>query len=158
MLFWFLATAVAAVWFVFRDDRFDYRLLLVGAILPDVIDIPMGQARWAHSLTCAVVLLVVVMLTTGRRPIRRLFLGLPIGVLLHLVFDGAFSMTKVFWWPFSGSWGDSQVPSLARGWWDVAFEVAGLALGVWLWRQFRLSDPSARQRFRETGQLHARSD
>jgi len=31
---WFAVTAVAAVWFVFRDPRFDYRLLIVGAVVP----------------------------------------------------------------------------------------------------------------------------
>ena len=36
MLLWFLGTAVLTVWFVFRDPAFDYRLLLVGAVLPDL--------------------------------------------------------------------------------------------------------------------------
>ena len=31
-------TVVAAVWFVFRDPAFDYRLLLVGSVLPAVVD------------------------------------------------------------------------------------------------------------------------
>lgn len=155
MLLWFLGTAIAAVWFVFRDDRFDYRLLLVGVLLPDIIDLPFGQARWAHSLTVAVGLLVVVMLTTGRRPIRRLLLGLPIGMMLHLVFDGAFSSNKVFWWPFSGSWGDTDVPTVSRGWFNVVLEVLGAALLVWAWRQFNLRDPEARRRLWRTGQLHS---
>ena len=106
MFLWFIGTAVVSVWYVFRDPRFDYRLLAVGSILPDVIDLPGGHARWAHSLTVSVGTLVVVMLVTaGRKPIRRLLLALPIGMLMHLVWDGAFASTKVFWWPFTGSWG-----------------------------------------------------
>lgn len=154
MLLWFLGAAVATVWFVFRDERFDYRLLLVGVLLPDLIDLPFGQARWAHSLTVAVGLLVVVMLTAGRRPIRRLLLGLPIGMMLHLVFDGAFSMNKVFWWPFSGSWGNEDVPVVSRGWLNLILEVIGAALLVWIWKRFGLSDPAARRRFVRSGQLH----
>jgi hypothetical protein len=51
-------------------------LLAVGALLPDIIDLPGGQARWAHSLTVSVGLLVAVMLVTaGRKPIRRLLAG-----------------------------------------------------------------------------------
>ncbi|NMD26046.1 MAG: hypothetical protein GYA65_17875, partial [Actinobacteria bacterium] len=51
MFLWFLGTALVSVYFVFTDPRFDYRLLLVGSLVPDLIDVPFGQARWAHSLT-----------------------------------------------------------------------------------------------------------
>jgi hypothetical protein len=145
MFLWFIGTAVISVWYVFRDPRFDYRLLAVGAILPDVIDLPARQARWAHSLTVAVAGLVAVMLvTSGRRAIRRLLLALPIGMLLHLVWDGAFASTHVFWWPFAGSWGNVRVPSLQRGWFDAALEVVGALLLAWIWRRCELSDPARR--------------
>ena len=145
MFLWFIGTAVVTVWSVFRDTRFDYRLLAVGALLPDIIDLPGGQARWAHSLTVSVGLLVAVMLVTaGRKPIRRLLLALPIGMLLHLVFDGAFSATEVFWWPFTGGWGDVQVFSLQRGWWNIVLEVLGAVALWWIWRRCDLSDPERR--------------
>ncbi len=154
MLLWFLGTAILTVHFVFTDPRFDYRLLLIGSILPDVIDVPFGQARWAHSLTVAVGALALVMLATaGRKPIRRLLLGLPIGLLLHLAWDGAFAATKVFWWPFSGSWGDNQVPSLERGWLNVLMEAAGAGMLVWAWRTFDLADAARRRQFRSYGTL-----
>ena len=154
MLLWFLGTAIVSVWYVFSDPFFDYRLLLVGALLPDLIDVPFGQARFAHSLTVAVGVLTAVMLVTaGRKPVRRLLLGLPIGMLLHLVWDGAFASTKVFWWPFSGDWGDVRVPSLDRPVLDVVLEVAGAAILVWVWRRFGLADPQRRQRFWREGVL-----
>lgn len=155
MLLWFLGTALVSVWYVFTDPRFDYRLLLVGAIVPDVIDIPFGRSAWPHSLTVAVGALAVVMLVTaGRKPVRRLLLGLPIGMLLHLVWDGAFASTRVFWWPFSGSWGQTPVPSIDRSWvLAVAMEVAGAAMLAWAWRRFGLSERSARQRFVRSGLL-----
>ena len=155
MLLWFLGTALVSVWYVFTDPRFDYRLLLFGALFPDIVDVPFGNARWAHSLTVAVGALVLVMLVTaGRKPVRRLLLGLPIGMLLHLVFDGAFASTKVFWWPFSGSWGAVRVPSLERAWWlDLAMELAGAGLLRWSWQRFGLGDPERRRRFLRHGTL-----
>ena len=146
MFLWFIGTSVVTVWYVFRDPRFDYRLLAVGALVPDIIDLPNGHARWAHSLTVSVGALVLVMLVTaGRKPIRRLLLALPIGMLLHLVWDGAFSSTKVFWWPFTGSWGSVRVPTLQRGWSNIAFEIAGAALLAWMWRRCELSDAQRRR-------------
>ena len=65
------------------------------------------------------------LITAGRKPIRRLLLALPIGMLLHLVWDGVFATTRVLWWPFGGSWGNVRVPSLQRGWWNVGFEIVG---------------------------------
>ena len=154
MFLWFIGTAVVSVWYVFRDPRFDYRLLAVGAVLPDVIDLPGGHARWAHSLTVAVGVLVAVMLVTvGRKPIRRLMLALPIGMLMHLVWDGAFASTSVFWWPFTGSWGKVRVPSLQRGWLNAAFEAAGVLLLAWMWRRCELADPQRRNALIQHGLL-----
>jgi hypothetical protein len=155
MLLWFLGTAILSVWYVFTDPRFDYRLLVVGAVLPDIIDIPAGQARWAHSLTVSVATLAAVMvITAGRKPIRRLLLGLPIGMMLHLVFDGAWASTKVFWWPFIGSWGNVDVPSIQRGWWNVPLELAGAAMLWWVWKTFELADPDRRRNLLHAGVLH----
>jgi hypothetical protein len=145
MFLWFIGTAVVSVWYVFRDPRFDYRLLAVGALLPDLVDLPDGHARWAHSLTVAVGVLIAVMLSTvGRKPLRRLLLALPIGMLMHLVWDGAFASTSVFWWPFTGSWGNVRVPSLQRGWLNAAFEAAGALLLARMWRRCELSDQQRR--------------
>jgi hypothetical protein len=155
MVLWFLGTALLSVWWVFRDPRFDYRLLLVGALVPDIIDIASGRAQWAHSLLVAVAVLAVVMATTGRRPVRRLVLGLPIGMLLHLVFDGAFANSTVFWWPFLGDFEDNRLPSLSRGLWNVPLEVAGAIMLVWVWRRFGFTDPVRRRQFLADGTIEA---
>jgi hypothetical protein len=159
MFFWFIGTAVLAVWYVFRDGAFDYRLLLVGAVLADVVDGALGGARVLHSVTASVVLLAMVMMSTSRRkPLRRLLLPLPIGTFLHLVFDGAWSNSVVFWWPFLGSsFEDAPLPTVARGWWSVALEVIGIGVVVWIWRSCQLGTRAARQRFLHTGVLQWRT-
>ena len=155
MFFWFLGTAVVTVWFVFRDPAFDYRLLLVGAVLPALVDAAFGGARVLHSVTFCVVLLAVLMLATpGRKPIRKMLLGLPIGLLLHLVFTGAWTNATVFWWPFFGwSFDDAPHPIAARGWWNVPLEAIGLGLCWWVVDRAQLRDPERRAWFRRTGQL-----
>lgn len=158
MLFWFIGTAVLTVWYVFRDPRFDYRLLVVGAVLPELDGVTGGM--WVmHTLVFSVGLLAMVMLaTSGRKPIRRLLLGLPIGTLLHLVFDGAWATTDVFWWPFVGTdLGGFDLPSVQRGPLNILFELAGIALVVWIWKRSDLSDPDRRRQFRATGQLFGAS-
>jgi hypothetical protein len=151
---WFVGTAIVTVWFVFRDPRFDYRLLIVGSVLPPLVDVWFGGARVLHSLAFSVVLLVVIMLaTTGRRSLRRTLLGLPLGTLLHLVYTGAWADTAVFWWPFSGGFDDAPLLIAERGWWNLLLEVVGAALLVWVYRSARLDDAENRRRFLSTGQL-----
>ena len=96
---------------------------------------------------------LVMIITAGRRPIRRRLLSVPIGVLLHLVFDGAFSSTDVFWWPFMGGFGDADLPVVQRGWWNLALEAAGVAMIVWAWSFFGLADAARRRRFITDGTL-----
>jgi hypothetical protein len=120
VFFWFIGTAVISVGLVFRDPRFDYRLLIVGSVLP-VGEGVFGGARVLHGLVFSVLLLAVIVLaTSGRKPIRKVLLGLPIGMILHLVFDGAWNDTEVFWWPFFGwSFDDAPLPVVDRGAWSL---------------------------------------
>ena len=155
MILWFVGTGVLAMWNVFHDPRFDNRLLIAGLLLPDVVDAVWGGARGLHSITGSVVILVLMMLATyGRRPIRRRLLAIPIGTFLHLVFDGAFNDTKVFWWPFTGvSFADTRLPVVERGVVNVVLEVIGLALCAYAWRIFGLGDPERRRAFVTSGSL-----
>lgn len=155
MFFWFIGTAVLAVWFVFHDARFDNRFLIVGALVPDVIDALWGGARGLHSLIGSVAVLVVVMLATiGRRVVRRRLLAVPIGLFLHLVFDGAFANTGVFWWPFTGlSFDSARLPVAERGLLNIVLEVIGVGLCVHAWRIFGLGRPDRRRDFVRNGTL-----
>ena len=154
MFLWFIATAILTVWFVFRDPGFDYRLLIVGSVLP-LADGVTGGAAVLHTLAFSLVLLgAVVLVTVGRRPARKLLLGLPIGTLLHLVFDGAWADSDLFWWPLGG-WGfdDAVLPEVGRSWWSVALDLVGAAILAWVWRASALSDRAARHRFWRDGRL-----
>lgn len=134
MLLWFAGMSVAIVWYVFRDPAFDYRLVVVGALAPDAVDALAGGARLLHTLAFSVALLVVVMVATrGRRAARRRLLALPIGTFLHLVLDGMWAETQVFWWPFpGGSFDDAALSSLERPvLLVVAMEVAGAVALLW---------------------------
>lgn len=155
MFFWFLGTAALSVWFIFRDDKFDYRVLALGALLPDVVDGVTGGAWIMHSVVTSVALLGVVMAVFRRGTVRRRrWLALPIGTFFHLVFDGAFNNTTVFWWPFAGfSFNNSNIASFDRLGLDIVLEIAGIAMLVWMWRTNNLSEPEPRQRFVRTGQL-----
>lgn len=154
MFAWFVGTALLAVWYVFRDPAFDYRLLVVGSVLPE-LDGLAGGARVMHSVVFSVVLLFGVMAVTNRSTARRrLLLGLPIGTFLHLVFDGAWANTTVFWWPFGGrSFDNAALPSVARGWWSVVLEAIGVVMVVAVWRRAGLRDPAPRRHALRTGQL-----
>lgn len=155
MILWFVGTAVAAVWFVFHDPRFDYRLLILGALAPDVIDGPIGGARVLHSVVGSVAVLVLVMFATvGRRPLRRRLLAIPIGTFLHLVFDAAFANTRVFWWPFGGAgFRDAPLPSWDRGVVNIPLELVGLVLCGWAIRRFGLRDRDRLRTFWKKGTL-----
>lgn len=122
MFFWFIATAVFTVFFVFRSPAFDYRPLMVGSL------IPLASVRVLHSVVFSVAFLAVVMAATvGHRIVRRRLLGLPVGTMLHLVFTGAWTNDEAFWWPLFGwSIDDATHPVAARGWWNIPLELVGL--------------------------------
>jgi len=155
VVLWFAGTAFLAVWLIFRDPAFDYRLVIVGALLPDVVDAAFGGAALLHSVVGSIVLLVVVMVVTiGRRSLRRHLIALPIGTFLHLVFDGAFTTSQAFWWPLAGgSLAEHPLPVTGRGWWNLLLEAIGLVILVWAWRRFGLADARRRRRFLREGRL-----
>jgi len=156
VLLWFVGMSFLAVWLVFRDPSLDVRLVAAGALLPDVVDLPLFLgAGVAHSVVCSAALLGgVVLATRGQRLRRRSWVALPIGTFLHLVLDGVWTARQVFWWPASGwGFGNAGLPSIERGLAVVPLELAGLAVLVWAWRRFRLDEPERRRLLLRTGRL-----
>jgi hypothetical protein len=131
MLFWFIGTSVASVWSVFRDPKFAYRWVIVGALIPIF-----------SVVTVVGVLTAVMLLTIGKnatkKAARKNFLALTIGLFMHLVFDGAFLDTKMFWWPLAGLTTDGYaIPFVERGFLNIPFEIVGVALIMWTKKQIK---------------------
>jgi hypothetical protein len=154
VVLWFVGPSILIVWAVFSSPAADYRYVALGSLVP-LLELPFGEPRILHSLTGAAVVMVAVMLgARGRRLVQRRLLGIPIGMLLHLVLDGAWTDTHAFWWPFAGpSWSTSRLPELGRGGWSVVLEVLGLAACAWAYRRFRLDEPERRAELLRTGRL-----
>ncbi len=156
MLLWFAGMSFILVWSVFKDTAIDYRLVMAGALLPDVVDALFGGPRMLHTLSFSVGLLVVVMLATrGHRPLRRRLLALPIGTFCHLLLDATWTRSITFWWPFLGTrLTGNGLPSLQRPVGVlVALEVLGFLALVWCHGRFRLGEPERRRTFVRTGRL-----
>ncbi len=154
MLLWFAGLAVVAAWQVFHSPALDHRLVVLGALLP-LVEGLFGGPRLLHTLLGSVTVLSAVMLATrSRRLVRRRWLGVPIGLFLHLVLDGIWMRAEVFWWPFFGfGFGDGGLPELERGAFGVLLEVAG-AVALWVsWRRFGLGDAGRRSVFLRTGRV-----
>jgi hypothetical protein len=128
----------------------------LGAVVP-LLELPFGEPRILHSLMGAAAVMVLVMVgARGRRLVQRRLLGIPIGMMLHLVLDGAWTDDHAFWWPFFGAeWSTSELPELGRGAFNVVLELAGVAAIAWAWRQFGLADPARRKELLTTGRLPA---
>ena len=56
----------------------------------------------------------------------------------------------------SGGWGDHAVPSIARGWWNVPLELAGLLMVRTAWRRFDIADPARRPLDQRAGEQRDR--
>jgi LexA-binding, inner membrane-associated putative hydrolase len=130
VILWFAGGACLAVLLVFGDSRIDYRLVVAGALLPDL---PLRLTP-LHSLLAPVALMLAVMLVARRRLTQRRLLAVPIGMFMHLVLDGMWTRAHVFWWPLFGwSAAGGRLPSLDRPVWALAVEEAvGLAALLWV--------------------------
>lgn len=89
------------------DSLFDYRLVALGALLPDIIDKPLGwwvlddpvfEHSVAHSLSFAVILGLLGFLAKGD---GRL-LSLAFGDVMHLVCDPVMRAPQILFWPLLG--------------------------------------------------------
>ena len=154
MLFWYVGVSVALVHRVFRSSGLDYRLVAIGALMPLIIDAPIGHMAYGHAFIVGVLLLALVMIGTIGRPrlLRRRLLCLPVGFLCGLILSGSFLHDQVFLWPLvGGGFGDvSLIPPLTL---LVFSEGIGLACLGWIWGRFGLGDSERRSLFVRSGRL-----
>jgi hypothetical protein len=156
MFLWYVGVSTAFVWNVFRSPALDYRLVMVGSIIP-MLDVAVGGPALLHTLLFTVVLLGAVMVgTRHRRLVRRRLISLPIGMMMGLVLDGSWAVRDVFWWPFFGfAFPGGGLPEWQRGpGVTIVFEVIGAAALVWCWSAFGWSERENRDLFLRTGHLN----
>jgi len=155
VLAWFAGMAWLLVWRVFRSPAVDYRLVVLGALIP-CLDLLVGHPTPLHTVTAPILAMGVVMVVArGRRLAQRQWLGVPIGMFAHLVLDATWTDTDLFWWPLAGAeLGALEVPEAG---WPVALvvglEVVGLAVLVGLWLRLGLTESANRDRFLHSGHL-----
>jgi len=170
MLFWHVAATTAITRYTFRDERMDLRLLLIGALLPDLIDTPLGLVGYSsfgsvrlfsHSLVFAGGLMTWIVLATRRGRPRKKWMPLAIGVLLHLFLDGMWADPETLWWPIFG-WDFSPsaaadaaayVSAVLSDWRVWSGEAIGFGYVLLTARRAGLGRHAARQQFAKTGLL-----
>ncbi len=170
MLFWHLGGTVAVIRYSFRDDRMDLRLLLVGALLPDIIDTPVGLAGFgtfggvrlfSHTILFATAVMMVVVLATRRGRPRKRWMPLAIGILTHLLLDAMWLDSETLLWPFLGldfaasGFGSAGelVASILTDWRVWALEIVGAGYLAYLVSVGNLTSPEERARFARTGRI-----
>ena len=154
MLFWFAGLAVPAVAAIFASRALDYRLVLLGAVLPTLELVRSGS--WVTSTLAfpTAVMLLVMIVGWGRRRMQRRWLGVPIGLFCHLILNGAWARPALFWWPLGGGrLGPAEAPGLRPLWAILAMEIVGAVALWWWWRRFGLNTPERRRVFWRTGRL-----
>lgn len=175
MLFWHVGATIAIARYSFRDDRMDLRMLVVGALLPDLIDTPIGLIFYdslggvrlvTHGLLLASIVMVIVVLATRRGRPRKMWMPLAIGLLFHVLLDAMWLDPETLWWPLFGPTFTAAGPESATAYissvftdWKVwAAEAAGLVYLAYLWSVARLGDPANRRELLRTGRVNAPID
>jgi hypothetical protein len=171
VLFWHIGASLWLFRWIFRDPKVDVRFLLIGAILPDLVDLPVGTVLfadrystgelWFHSLLLPIVYMATVLALTRRGRRRRAWMALGVGWLFHLLIDGMWVNQEVFLWPFFG-WAipPGEAPFWPLAWeramsdpWRWITEAIGLTYLAWLWVSLGLNIREKRLLTVQTGRL-----
>jgi inner membrane protein len=164
-----MGVAAAIVYVTLGRRRIDYRYVLIGAILPDLVD-GLAGAVWdygaggrsvSHSLFAVILVTLVVVL--GFRGERRLAVfGIAVGWLLHLVGDGMWAAPETFLWPAFGT--DFAATPAEPYSWDLfahpqdhlatwGGELAGGLILAWFWVAFGMGREGRARLFLRDGYL-----
>lgn len=172
MLLWHVGATTAFVRYAFRDQHMDLRFLALGAILPDLIDTPLGALGWSsfqtvrlwsHGIVVASLTMVVVLIFTRRGQTRKRWMLLAVGIMMHLLLDAMWNEPATLWWPFLGpGFTSSGFATFGAYVADVVSnplmwvgELVGVVYLVGLWRKSGLSNRDARKMLLTTGAVSA---
>ncbi len=139
----------AATWLNSLARRIDIRLLLLGSLLPDIIDKPIGRfffrdtissgRIFSHTLLFAI-LISLVGLYIYRSRGKLWLLVLSFGTFTHLIFDQMWYAPQILFWPLYGFAFEKAdltgwIPRLLNGLLTnprvYVPELAGLAILIW---------------------------
>jgi membrane-bound metal-dependent hydrolase YbcI (DUF457 family) len=137
-------------WFATLARYVDIRVLLVGSLLPDIIDKPVGQFFFRETFSNGrifshTLLFVIVLSAIGFFLFRRYrqvwMLTLAGGSFFHLVLDGMWAAPATLFWPLLGlafekeeltDWLSNIFKALLAHPGRIVPEIIGLAVLVWL--------------------------
>ena len=100
-----------ASWLTYLGSLIDMRLLLVGSLLPDIIDKPVGQFFFRETFSngrifCHTLLFLILLTVAGfyfyRRHVKTWLLTFSFGTLTHLIFDQMWYAPRTLLWPLFG--------------------------------------------------------
>lgn len=172
MLLWHIAGTTALTRYAFRDELMDLRFLLLGAVLPDLIDTPIGLAFFgslqtvrlaAHTLLFGAIVMAAIVLSTRRGRPRKRWMPIAIGLLFHLMLDAMWNDPETLLWPLFGL-EFSQVPATTAADFvaDIlaspqvwAGELVGLVYIAVLARRAKVASDAAGSEFMATGRIAA---
>jgi hypothetical protein len=98
-------------WFNSLARQIDYRLILVGALLPDIIDKPLGTFLFpcffnSNRIFCHTLLFLVIISSVAvyifKRQGQTWLIALAFGTFMHLIRDGMWLIPKTLLWPAYG--------------------------------------------------------
>lgn len=171
MFLWHIGGAILLFRYIYRDPKVDIRFLVLGAVLPNLIDKPLGtiiapslgaDRLIGHSLLFGTALMSIALLVTRRGRKRRRWMAVAIGALIHLLLDGMWASGETLLWPFLGLDFTEGVQPYWSGFWrrelgwgTVVQELAGAVYLASLWVIAGLGDREVRRTVLRTGRLPA---
>jgi membrane-bound metal-dependent hydrolase YbcI (DUF457 family) len=171
MFFWYLGVGCALLLLTLGPRRIDYRLALLGLVLPlgDVLirilaypNSRLGVHLYLHTFVFALVLALVVMTALRGATARRWFV-VPMATVIHLLLAGMLGDPVGLFWPLLGSH-FANLPDgvhlasrvLPLSGVDVLKELLGIAALLYIAFAFGLDKPGPRKGFLRSGTLSTR--
>lgn len=143
-------------WLAALGEAFDIRFILVGSLLPDIIDKPLGMVLLRETLSNGriyshTLLFLALIGASGlfvyRRSSRTWLLALMLGTGTHLVLDSMWRSPRTLFWPAYGfAFEKVEFDHWVQGLWHLLVtnpatyitEIVGLIVMAWfLWNLFR---------------------
>jgi membrane-bound metal-dependent hydrolase YbcI (DUF457 family) len=153
----YLEPAEKTTWFFLLSRYMDIRLLIIGSMLPDIIDKPVGQlifrGTFSNGRIFAHTLFFLLLITAGgyflyRRCGKSWMLILAAGTLAHVALDMMWKIPATLFWPLLGfhfpqyeiyNWVNNILESLMSNPYLYVSEAAGLVIFLWfsIWLAYR---------------------